>query len=475
MTNKEQFKLYLENSGSIADSSIKKYVPCVGGQLTKCIKDSSENINSVYDITDVRRLKSLLDSLMNVHAFAEQNSSGNNMYTAAFNRYIEYCQSLLEKHQDSNGDISEAERTINEDNDTEYNNDETTKSPDFHLSAKQIIFYGAPGTGKSHTIKEMEDDIQNPLTCIRTTFHPDSDYATFVGCYKPHRVKDGKRQGEITYEFVEQAFLEAYKIAWKNPEKDYALIIEEINRGNCAQVFGDIFQLLDREDDGWSTYPIKADTDIEDHLSESEITGYSEKMVKRYGKDKEGYGYLALPPNLSILATMNTSDQSLFPMDSAFKRRWDWKYIPIDQGKDDKGNPLNWKIETTASDNSWWHFLQSINTIIASVTKSEDKELGFFFCKANPGTNLISAEKFVNKVVFYLWSDVFKTYGFRSDIFNKDKDGKAKLTFRDFYTKDSKPNETVIALFINNVIKYLPKEVADDDVVEISNEGNTPE
>ena len=315
----------------------------------------------------------------------------------------------------------------------------------------QIIYYGAPGTGKSHTIKKKEN---GGLRCIRTTFHPDSDYATFVGCYKPHR---NRQTGELTYEFVEQAFMEAYRLAWKNPKQEIALVIEEINRGNCAQIFGDIFQLLDRDDDGWSTYPIKADSDICDHLEDLAISGYGEMMAKRYGEDKAGCGFMALPPNMSILATMNTSDQSLFPIDSAFKRRWDWEYIPIAKGKDEEGNDLEWTIETTAKNNRWWDFLRSINIIIEQTTHSEDKELGFFFCKAD-GKGRITKEKFVNKVVFYLWNDVFKTYGFRSDIFDKDADGTEKLSFRDIYKKDGSIDENTVELFVNNVIKHLPKE-----------------
>ena len=333
---------------------------------------------------------------------------------------------------------------------------------------RQIIYYGAPGTGKSHTIKREEDE--GKMTCIRTTFHPDSDYATFVGCYKPHKCKE---TGELTYEFVEQAFLSAYKQAWMNPDKEIALVIEEINRGNCAQVFGDIFQLLDRDEDGWSTYPIKADTDIADHLEGCNIPAYAETMKDRFGKDKEGnekypdrnwFEFMALPPNMSILATMNTSDQSLFPIDSAFKRRWDWRYIPICQGKSNgedgkqEGELLDWTIETSAENNSWWDFLRAINGIIESTTHSEDKELGFFFCKANK-EGVISAEKFVNKVVFYLWTDVFKTYGFRSDIFDKDADGKEKIAFKDFFNKDTgEPNGETVKLFVENVMKHLPKE-----------------
>ena len=153
------------------------------------------------------------------------------------------------------------------------------------INPSQIIYYGAPGTGKSYTIRKKE---KAGLCCIRTTFHPDCDYATFVGCYKPHL---NQELNKLTYEFVEQSFLSTYIKAWQNPQQEIALVIEEINRGNCAQIFGDLFQLLDRDEDGWSTYPIKADTDICNFLSSLSIIGYSETMKARYGSDKEGYIY----------------------------------------------------------------------------------------------------------------------------------------------------------------------------------------
>ena len=139
--------------------------------------------------------------------------------------------------------------------------------------------------------------------------------------------------------------------------------------------------------------------DIAEYLDQIKISGYSETMVKRYGESKTGYGYMALPPNMSLLATMNTSDQSLFPIDSAFKRRWDWKYVPICQGKSDgkdgleKGQILDWKIETSADNKNWWNFLRAINGIIESTTHSEDKELGFFFCKDRKSTRLNSSHR----------------------------------------------------------------------------------
>ena len=317
----------------------------------------------------------------------------------------------------------------------------------------QQIYYGAPGTGKSKAIKDLTfgEDI------IRTTFHPDSDYASFVGTYKPiteevdlrdcngEKVIDeetGKvvKEERIAYKFIPQAFLEAYVEAWKklgSGKKQY-LIIEEINRGNCAQIFGDLFQLLDRNEYGFSDYPIVTDKDMQKYL-EKEFEGWEitnkDKINQLYGeanmvsfilKGKR----LVLPSNLYIWATMNTSDQSLFPIDSAFKRRWDWKYVPIREGRDKETNaPLNWYINTGDKQYNWWSFISQVNKLIGSLTNSEDKKLGYFFCKAKDGE--IDADLFVSKVIFYLWNDVFKDYGFDDKDF-QDEEGKI-LSFDRFY------------------------------------------
>lgn len=351
----------------------------------------------------------------------------------------------------------------------------------------QQIFYGAPGTGKSHTIKEQTkcEDV------VRTTFHPDSDYSTFVGAYKPTTktvpvktvigtkavaVEDenGKPMTEekIVYEFVCQAFLQAYVEAWKKlakpniddtVEKEY-LIIEEINRGNCAQIFGDLFQLLDRDDHGFSEYPIKADADMQKQLKKAfdGITIPQAKDINGLFKDENDIvsqvlngEILLLPNNLYIWATMNTSDQSLFPIDSAFKRRWDWQYVPICDARKD------WTIEVGENKYDWWVFLSKINTYIYDATFSEDKKLGYFFCKAENG--VISAEKFVSKVIFYLWNDVFKDTEFDGDAFRDENGG--KLSFDKFYLDMNgltKVNEDRVGQFLRNL-----------DIMPISNESVT--
>lgn len=329
------------------------------------------------------------------------------------------------------------------------------------LMPLQQIFYGAPGTGKSFKIKR---DTKNQSK-IRTTFHPDSDYSTFVGCYKPTMNEDVKYDKEgneksctkqIEYAFVAQAFLKAYVKAWKfycsaedGTAKAQYLIIEEINRGNCAQIFGDLFQLLDRNEDGYSTYPIVADTDIQRYLSkEFEKVNIPDSLNVIYDdydgnivEDIKNGIVLALPNNLYIWATMNTSDQSLFPIDSAFKRRWDWKYMPIDTKKE------NWNIEVDGKKYSWSDFLEAVNEQIFEVTKSEDKKLGFYFCRAN--NHVVDAEKFVSKVIFYLYNDVFKDYGYDRKMF-QGEDGKT-IQFHEYFQSNGDINEQKAALFLNNL------------------------
>ena len=379
----------------------------------------------------------------------------------------------------------------------------STESSLLKAAGLQQIYYGAPGTGKSKAIKDLtfSEDV------IRTTFHPDSDYASFVGTYKPIteevvlRDCNGKKvideetgkvvkEDRIAYKFIPQAFLEAYVEAWKKlgskksekSDKSYNrihpalldtpdiftknkaskkqyLIIEEINRGNCAQIFGDLFQLLDRNEYGFSDYPIVADKDMQKYL-EKEFEGWEitnkDKINQLYGEANmvslimRGER-LVLPSNLYIWATMNTSDQSLFPIDSAFKRRWDWKYVPIREGRDKETNaPLNWYINTGDKQYDWWSFISKVNELIGSLTNSEDKKLGYFFCKAKDGE--IDADLFVSKVIFYLWNDVFKDYGFDDKDF-QDEEGKI-LSFDRFYEdKNGKTNVDIasVELFLGNL------------------------
>ena len=333
----------------------------------------------------------------------------------------------------------------------------------------QQIYYGAPGTGKSHRIKKQLEELNVPKGNIfRTTFHPDSDYSSFVGAYKPTMKKqyryDGKVKAKyyedddlagakrddviidkvIQYDFIPQTFIKAYTQAYKKPNENVYLIIEEINRGNCAQIFGDLFQLLDRDDNGVSEYPIKADSDLKMYL-EGEL-----------GKNHDGIkdGELCLPSNLYIWATMNTSDQSLFPIDSAFKRRWDWEYEPI------KYMNTDWVIEIGDNKYSWTSFQHIINDKIFEATSSEDKMLGDYFVK--PCNNVISQKQFINKVLFYLWNDVCKDGD--GDIFRTEDNKDVK--FSDMYND----NGTVILI---SMMKYLGVSFVSEIIEDTEN--NTDE
>ena len=331
----------------------------------------------------------------------------------------------------------------------------------------QQIFYGAPGTGKSHRIKEQLKALNVPKENIfRTTFHPDSDFSTFVGAYKPTMKKqyryDGKVKAKyyedddlanakkddviidkvIQYDFVPQTFIKAYVRAYQTNENVY-LIIEEINRGNCAQIFGDLFQLLDRDENGISEYTIKADADIRSYLED--VLGCDSKGIKD--------GELCLPSNLYIYATMNTSDQSLFPIDSAFKRRWDWEYEPI------KYKNADWVIEINGNQFSWTSFQKEVNNRIFESTNSEDKMLGDFFVK--PYDGIITEKLLLNKVLFYLWNDVCKDGD--GDIF-KTEDNK-DVKFSDLYGE----NGTTMLLSMMKHLKVELLSESDDDVEEEEN------
>lgn len=264
-----------------------------------------------------------------------------------------------------------------------------TSAPATSSPSLQKIYFGNPGSGKSY---KVETETKGKKV-FRTTFHPDSDYSTFVGTYKPE--SDG---GTIRYAFVPQTFTNAYIEAYKDIDTPVYLIIEEINRGNCAQIFGDLFQLLDRGSDGYSEYSINADKDLRDYIRHelTKLKGIDQNT------DPEGIedGKLRLPPNLHILATMNTSDQSLFPMDSAFKRRWDWEYVPIQY---EGATSDSFTITLSGKRFRWIDFLKAVNDRIRRTTESEDKQLGNYFIKSD-----IDEKEFKSKVMFYLWSEVCK-------------------------------------------------------------------
>ena len=455
-------------------------------------------------------------------------------------------------------------------------------------SPLQLILFGAPGTGKSFKIDDSEngyglEDVDEKFK-FRTTFHPDYDYAQFVGAYKPlktsaapilnkdellrelrlflaeerpnpvHKfaaryfnslkrltteekralfneaeVPDSVQNAEvpkatsiasflervnkpasITYSFVPQVFAKAYVKAWveylkattRNPAvawENVYLVIEEINRGSCAQIFGDIFQLLDR-DEGHSAYSIDVDADFAAYIKEqlskimnadnADVNYWEEyqKVIQEWSSENgqgdnevcDDFCKIALPPNLNILATMNTSDQSLFPMDSAFKRRFDWEYVPIN----DKHLEAHFAIEVGDNRYDWRDFLTKVNKNIYDVTKSEDKQLGEFFIKPQNG-NSIKFDEFRSKVLFYLWDSIYK-----------DEEGNEKaetvfhfkiaegsddtMTFQKLFDKENGINNVKMILDRLNIKEYnqnedVPANNAEQDLNQGDDEMNVLE
>lgn len=291
---------------------------------------------------------------------------------------------------------------------------------------RQMIYFGAPGTGKSHAVNTIVNR-EAPNRNVRTIFHPDTDYSSFVGCFKPTM-----RDGKIEYAFTPQAFVNAYIKAWRDISKPFYLIIEEINRGNCAQIFGDIFQLLDRNADGESSYSISPDSDLKAYIADKLSLQTNIPDEIRNGSE------MRLPSNLFIYATMNTSDQSLFPIDSAFKRRWDWHYTAIGPTDSDPA------ISIDNQSYSWSSFIELVNKKIFDLTRSEDKQLGYWFIKPDIN-NQIGWKPFVSKVIFYIWNDVVKDY---APMESQDSPFGKNYAFTTFFDKNGDPQA-------NHVVEFL--------------------
>lgn len=475
MSNKERFLKYLQtcvkstrvteaNPLLLGGNAPKDYVRFLeSDRLFDYNPEKWTNVSSMYDINDYEKALAIFNLLITDEDFLKRDKSDNQGWRrGAISHYICFLS---------------AQQFFTES--TPAHNKETNNSQKNTDDPLQQIFYGAPGTGKSHGISCLTNNVKSE-NVIRTTFHPDSDYSTFVGAYKPTmcevpvvtlvetqqvQVKDVKgkpvMERRIEYNFVPQAFTQAYIKAWKNLNEPVYLVIEEINRGNCAQIFGDLFQLLDRNDEGYSSYEITPDTDLQRYIAEQglQIESVTDNNGENISQQLMSGTLMALPPNLHIWATMNTCDQSLFPIDSAFKRRWDWTYVPI------KYEKTEWKV--VLSDNSWcsWAELQTtLNDLIYDATESEDKMLGDWFVKADD-KNEITEEQLVGKIIFYLWNDVAKVDAGKLFDLEVEKRGRTrKVIFSDFYAAEGKINSEVVKNWLKNI------EVAINDSKSVNEE-----
>ena len=278
-----------------------------------------------------------------------------------------------------------------------------SKEKKYH--AYNRIIFGAPGTGKSFQLKQESTEGNHFANIERVTFHPDYSYGQFVGNYKP--VSDD--EGRIRYEYVPGPFMRTLVAALESGKngdaaKKYLLIVEEINRAKVAAVFGDMFQLLDRTDAGDSVYEIQASEDVRRYLA------------RELGGTKENYTSIKIPNNMYIWATMNSADQGVFPMDTAFKRRWEFTYIGINEN-DDKISIDNLPVKNSEGNEIEWNILRkSINNMLLKECKvNEDKLLGPFFISGEVFKNATSNtdaffEAFNSKVLMYLFEDAGKMH-----------------------------------------------------------------
>lgn len=310
------------------------------------------------------------------------------------------------------------------------------------MTPVQKILFGSPGTGKSHKVDNHilpnTLGITSSENKIKTVFHPEYSYGDFIGKLVPNT----KENGKVEYKFFEGHFLLALAKAFENIHKAYdkdgvkvkdienvALVIDEINRGNSSAIFGTVFQLLDRDDDGWSSYDInitqlefikllkligvKFGYDANQEISEYKLKPFDGVAMLSTLQGKIPYlrfdlvnRKIKLPPNLSIVGTMNTSDNSIYFMDSAFKRRWDWEFIDINPVEDTHFQLIDSRLPTI--DRVLWHkIVNSINNFIKSnsdrIRRVEDKQIGYYFIKGE----VISHEAIRNKLMFFLWDSVF--------------------------------------------------------------------
>ena len=420
-------ELYSENTRN-------QYVGALKAVATQ-FADAIAPFASVFEITEVAPFEKAVAAIKSNDTYEEFNRSrGNGSLSAGLDLYKRFLIEQTAKKQD----ICYS---------TGYQSD---------FPRNRIIF-GAPGTGKSFTLNHEKDVLlADGGEYERVTFHPDYSYANFVGTYKPVPCKDSDGKDAITYSYVPGPFMRTYVKALQNSRTDdpkpFLLIIEEINRANVAAVFGDVFQLLDRGDDEVSEYPIRASEDIKKYLA------------NELGGNPDNYAEIRIPDNMFIWATMNSADQGVFPMDTAFKRRWDFTYLGID---DSEAGIVGKKVILGQGDYcrcvEWNALRKAINTELLSYKVNEDKLMGpYFISKKNmPEGEMIDPAVFAcifkNKVIMYLFDDAAKQK--RLTLFAGCEDKSKNLYSQICREFDSKG----VYIFCDNISSLFIDNVPEDD------------
>lgn len=424
---KDNGEHYSENTQNQYTSALK----VVGLTFADAIKPFS----SVFEIDDLGTFERTVSAITADNGFEEFNRNrGNGSLSAGLDLYKRFL-------------IERAEQIPNVCYSTGYQS----------AFPRNRILFGAPGTGKSFTLNHEKDILlADGGEYERVTFHPDYSYANFVGTYKPVPCKDSGGKDAITYSYVPGPFMRTYVKALQNSKTDdpkpFLLIIEEINRANVAAVFGDVFQLLDRGDDEVSEYPIRASEDIKKYLA------------NELGGNPDNYAEIRIPDNMFIWATMNSADQGVFPMDTAFKRRWDFTYLGID---DSEAGIVGKKVIFGQGDYrrcvEWNALRKAINNELLSYKVNEDKLMGpYFISKKNmPEGEMIDpavfARIFKNKVIMYLFDDAAKQK--RLTLFAGCEDKNKNLYSQICSEFDAKG----VYIFCDNISSQFIDNVPEDD------------
>ncbi len=424
---KDNGEHYSENTQNQYTSALK----VVGLTFADAIRPFS----SVFEIDDLGTFERTVSAITADNGFEEFNRNrGNGSLSAGLDLYKRFL-------------IERAEQIPNVCYSTGYQS----------AFPRNRILFGAPGTGKSFTLNHEKDILlADGGEYERVTFHPDYSYANFVGTYKPVPCKDSDGKDAITYSYVPGPFMRTYVKALQNSKTDdpkpFLLIIEEINRANVAAVFGDVFQLLDRGDDEVSEYPIRASEDIKKYLA------------NELGGNPDNYAEIRIPDNMFIWATMNSADQGVFPMDTAFKRRWDFTYLGID---DSEAGIVGKKVILGQGDYrrcvEWNALRKAINNELLSYKVNEDKLMGpYFISKKNmPEGEMIDpavfARIFKNKVIMYLFDDAAKQK--RLTLFAGCEDKNKNLYSQICSEFDAKG----VYIFCDNISSQFIDNVPEDD------------
>lgn len=382
---KSDFRLWMNEETNLSKKTQSNYYTGINTFEREWNKVQAEKID-IWNDPEVLFESYTVQKLIKVPEISKVNEGQNNTLSAALNQYYSFLDSL--KHKNTN------------------------------YGENNKIYFGAPGTGKSYQLKK-DSKLFSESNVERVTFHPNMSYGQFIGAFKPFPYREqATNESKITYKFVPGVLMKQLLKALSSPNEAFLLIIEEINRANVSAVFGDFFQLLDRDETNSSEYPITISEDIKFYLEEEVYKNSAIYNIENIRNAIQS-GFV-LPSNLFLWSTMNSSDQGILPMDTAFKRRWEQRYFGINQAYENNKEEFEGYSKVICGERKvqWNMIREFLNKQLIKVNVPEDKLMGPYFISKNILTS--SEEKltnsFKNKVLMYLFEDAGKQY--RRNLFN---------------------------------------------------------